>query len=312
MTSQADTAGVRFMAVAAFFFSLMSLQVKLVGGSLPNQEIVLIRSLLVLLLSWAALRRSGVKLRGPSRHWLLILRGLTGFGSLTCFYYAVTHLPLAEATVIHFTNPVLTALLAGLILGEALSRSVLAGTAAGLTGVVLMARPALLLGGWAEGLDPVTTAVAVCGAFLSAASHVCVRALARTEHHLFVVFYFPLVSVPAAAVTAIPQWVWPTTGEWLLLLGIGAATQLGQVFMTKGYYRETAGRASSIAYLQLVFATLWGVLAFGDVPGVATWVGGLLIVLGSLTVVRYRPRQEGALPAGQIRETSDLKTGDAE
>ncbi len=282
------------MALAAFFFSLMSLQVKLVGDGLPNQQIVLVRSLITLVLSLAGVWRAGVSPWGRARG-VLILRGLAGFGALTCFFYSVTHLPLAEATVIQFTNPVLTALLAAVFLRETADRTVVLGTAASLAGVVLIARPGFLFGTWTAGLDPFTTAVALGGALLTAAAYVCVRGLARSEHPSVVILYFPLVSVPASAVFGVPEWVWPDARQWLLLAGIGASTQLGQIFLTHGLYRESAGRATSISYLQLVFATLWGLLVFSEVPPWATGVGALLIVAGSLLVAGYRPRQAGAV-----------------
>ncbi len=286
-------AGLASMALAAFFFSLMSLQVKLVGTRLPNQEIVLVRSLLTLVLTLAALWRAGVSPWGRARG-LLILRGLTGFGALSCFFYSVTHLPLAEATVIQFTNPVLTALLASLFLRELLDRTVLLGTITSLTGVLLIARPAIAFGAWSSEVDTGTAVIALCGALLTAAAYVCVRGLARTDHPLVVILYFPLVSVPAAAVWGVPGWVWPTPWEWVLLAGMGIATQLGQIFLTRGLYRESAGRATSISYLQLVFATLWGLFFFAEVPAPATWLGAALIVGGSLLAARYPSRQPGA------------------
>ena len=92
--------GVRYMAASAFAFSLMSLCVKVVSARLPSQEIVLARAAISLVLSGGLLRRAG---RSPwgRRRGMLVLRGVLGFGGLSCFYYAITHLPLGHVTVLH-------------------------------------------------------------------------------------------------------------------------------------------------------------------------------------------------------------------
>ena len=86
------------MLAAAFFFSLMSLQVKLAGQRLHSSEIVFVRSLLSLVFTYVLLKRARVPLWGH-RKGPLVLRGLFGFIALSCFFFALTRLPLADATV---------------------------------------------------------------------------------------------------------------------------------------------------------------------------------------------------------------------
>ncbi len=275
------------MALAAFFFSVMSLFVKLAGSRVPTQEMLLVRSGMTLLFTWVALWRAGVSPWGQNRR-LLLFRGVTGFAALSCFFFSIVHLPLAEATVIQFTYPVFTALLASLFLGEALDRRVMTGIGGSLAGVALIARPAFLFRGWPSEVSPWVAAVALVGALLTAGAYVSVRRLGRSEHPLVAIFYFPLVSLPAAAVTAIPNWIWPSWQEWLYLLGASCATQAAQVFLTQGLFREAAGRAASIAYLQVAFAALWGALVFSEVPGAGTLAGGSLILASCLLVARLK------------------------
>ncbi len=108
--------GLQAMALSAFFFSLMAALAKMAGEQVPLFEIVLARSVVVTLLAGFALRRSRTPLRG-GEPGILVLRGFLGFAALSCFYFAVVRLPLADAMVIHFTNPVFTALIAAVILG---------------------------------------------------------------------------------------------------------------------------------------------------------------------------------------------------
>jgi drug/metabolite transporter (DMT)-like permease len=103
--------GVLYMAASAFSFSVMALLVKLASPRLPTGEIVFARAIVTLVLSYAMVRRAGLRLWGNA--WQrLVFRGLLGFGGLTGYYLALAHLPLADATTIQNATPVLTALLA--------------------------------------------------------------------------------------------------------------------------------------------------------------------------------------------------------
>lgn len=277
--------GLHFMVATAFCFSLMSLIVKLLGTRLPTAEIVFVRSAVTLLISFAMLRAAGVRARG-NRRSLLILRGLAGFGALFCFFFAVTRLPLADITVIHFTNPVFTALLAAVFLKESVGRRELSGLALCLAGVAFVAQPAVLFGQGARNLDPTAVSVALAAAFLSAVAYTTVRKLRESDDPLVIVFYFPLVATPAAVPFMIGHAVWPTPFEWLLLVGVGVVTQVGQIFLTKGLHREKAGRAMSMSYVQVVFAASWGFLFFRETPNSLTILGAAFILGGMLVVSR--------------------------
>lgn len=276
--------GLRYMAAGAFFFSVMSALVKVAGARLPTMEVVLARSLLVLVISYVSLRVSGVSPWGRRRR-LLLVRGGLGFVALSSFYYGVIHLPLADATVIQYTNPVFTALLAVIVLGEGLRKREVALTLASLGGVILMVRPAFLFGG-APGLPPLAATVALAGAVFSAAAYVTVRELGRSEEPLVVVFWFALVSSVGALPPVAADFVRPVGWEWLVLLGIGVSTHLGQLFLTMGLREERAGRAMAVAYLQIVFAAGLGVLFFAEIPDEWTVAGAAIIVVATWLVAR--------------------------
>jgi len=90
-----------------------------------------------------------------------------------------------------------------------------------------------------------------------------------------------LVSLPASLPATVASGVWPRGWDWLVLLGVGVFAQIGQVCLTRGLALEPAGRAMAISYVQIAFATLWGVLFFGEIPGVATLLGSLLVICGA-------------------------------
>lgn len=271
------------MAQSALWFAVMSLLVKIASRTMPTMQIVFGRGCFTLALSALVLCRVRINPFASARRRLLLTRGLVGSCALVCFYAAVVHLPLAEATVIHQTAPLFTAVFAAIWLHEKLEARVLLGIVFCMGGVMMIARPE-----WLFGEHPALPAfpwqfafVALLGSLLSAVAYVTVRRLGRTENPLVVVFYFPLVTVPMTAAFAIPQWIWPDWQGWLLLLGIGLSTQIAQVALTKGLAREPAGRATTVGYLQVAFATLFGAVMFGAWPD-AWSIGGMVLILGSL------------------------------
>lgn len=275
------------MAIGAFWFSIMSLLVKVAGRRLPSMEVVFFRGLITLIISWVALRHAGVAPFGTQRK-LLLARGILGTIALSCFYFSIIHLPLAEATVIQYTNPVFATLLAAWWLRERAGRAEVFALAASLVGVVCIARPSALFGSAITDINPAYVMIALLGAMCSGAAYVLVRRMGVRENRLVVVFYLPLLTVPMALPFALMDWTWPRGWEWLALLGIGATTQLAQVNMTRGLQLESSARATTVGYLQIVFATVWGAVLLSEVPDLWSVVGGVVIVAGSILLVWAR------------------------
>jgi drug/metabolite transporter (DMT)-like permease len=271
--------GVLYMAASAFGFSAMGLLVKVASRRLPTGEIVFARALVTLALSYAMVRRRGLSPWGE-RSRPLVVRGLLGFGGLTAYYVAIARLPLADATALQNSTPLLTAVLAWWMLDEPIGWPTAGALACGAAGVLLIMRPS------GEGLDSVGVAVALAGVVCSSIAYVTVRKLARTEHPLVIVFYFPLIATPLALPWMIASFVPPRPVDWLLLLAIGATTQIGQVCLTMGLALERAGRATTVGYLQVAFAMGWQLAVFGEAPTAWTLGGAGLIFGGTILVAQ--------------------------
>jgi drug/metabolite transporter (DMT)-like permease len=272
------------LLAAVFFFSLMSVQVKLAGRTLPVEMLVLARGVVTLVLSYGWIRARNINPFGNDTK-LLLLRGLLGLGGLSCFFYAVTALPLAEVTVIHYLNPIVATLLAAVWLGERVDRRLVIAIALSLVGTLCVTRPATLWGSVNE-LSRTGVVAAFGGALFSGCAYATVRRLSKTDSPHVIVFYLPLLAVPATLPFAIHAWVWPDLVGWLLLLGIGVSTQLAQVLFTKGLIHIPAGRGTTVGYVQIVYAAGWGYLLFGEAPKLWTVVGAALIVGGTSTLLR--------------------------
>lgn len=283
------TPGMRYMAAGAFFFSVMSLLVKHAGKDLPSQELVLARSIVTAVLSGWAVYHARVSPWGTQRG-MLVFRGVAGFLALSCFYYTLTSLPIADATVIQYTNPVYAGLLAVPLLGEKLRRREVLSVLASIVGVLLVTQPSFLFGGSPHALPVTAVMIGLAGAMCSAAAYITVRKLGATEHPAVIVGYFSLVSIIGSIPLALPHWIWPTPMQWLVVLAIGVSTQLGQIAITHGLRLERAGTATATAYLQIVFAALWGVLFFAEIPDLGTIIGSVVIIVSTLALAsRRRP-----------------------
>jgi drug/metabolite transporter (DMT)-like permease len=166
--------GMRYMILSAFGFSLMAVCVKLASEQgMPVLEIVAARALVSLVLSYIDVRRKGINLLGHKKH-LLLSRGTVGALALMCVYYAITRLPLAEATVLQYLHPMFTAVLALIFLKERIQLSTMVCVVCSFIGLLLVARPEIFFGVDKSDFSLLAIGAAVLGAFGSAVAYVLV------------------------------------------------------------------------------------------------------------------------------------------
>jgi len=276
------TPGMRFMLLGTFLFSIGSLLIKMAGEHIPTMEILFVRGIVGIFFCWFIVRRAGVGMLG-TRRLMLAMRGLIGFTALFAEFYAIVHLPLADAIAILFSHPVVVAILAWVVLGEKLgTRSVMA-VMASIVGVIVVCRPSFIFGVGESTLDPLALTVALVGVGFISVAILTVRSLAKTEHPAVVMFYPPLI-ISLSAPLFSSGWVLPTGPEWLMLLGVALFMNAGQYYMTRGYAIESAARVSAVTCLEIVFAAIWGLSFLGEIPDQWTIAGGLLIVSGTLAL----------------------------
>ena len=126
-----------------------------------------------LIISYIDVKRKGISVWGNNKP-LLFVRGAVGTAALMCVYYAVTTLPLAEATILQYVHPVFTALLGVLFLKERVQKSTMICIAFCLAGLLVMVQPSMNSGASSE-LPLFSIMVALCGAFGSSIAYVIVR-----------------------------------------------------------------------------------------------------------------------------------------
>lgn len=282
------------MLLAAVTFSAMGATVKFVGARLDSFEIAFFRCLFGFIVILPALAMAGppaIATRRLGRH---VVRAGLGVAAMSCGFYAVVHMPLADASALSFTNPLFVTVLAVMLLGESMQPARWLAVALGLAGVVVMVRPG------AEGFDS-TALVALLGALLVALVKVLVKQLSVTERPLTILFYFGLVSTALALVPALLVWKTPTMTELALLAAIGGLGATAQNFTIRAFAAGEATAVAPIDYTRLIFATAFGWLIFGDLPGPWTLVGAGVIVVSTVVIGRAERR---AAPAYAVALTA--------
>jgi drug/metabolite transporter (DMT)-like permease len=280
--------GARYMLFSALGFALMGACVKLAHlEGIPILEIIAARAVVSVFLSYADIKRKKIPMWG-TRKGLLLSRGLAGTFALVCVYYALVNIPYAEATMLQYLNPMFTAILAIIFLGERVQRSTLACIILSFIGLLIIVRPDFLFGQISADYSLLAIVAAIFGAFGSGVAYVLVRKLSVTEDPSVIIIYFPLVALPLSIILLGNDFVMPQGMTWIWLLLVGIFTQVGQIGLTKAMQTETASNATSFAYTQVVFAVLLGWLIFSELPSVWTFIGGGLIILGAFVNIAYR------------------------
>ena len=277
------------MLLSAFSFAVMGALVKLAGSlSIPILQIIFVRAVISVALCLFEIRRAHVHPLGHDRA-LLLARGTVGFLALMAVFYAFIHLPYAQATMLQYLHPVFTTVLAFWFLSERPTAATLICIALSLLGLGCMVTPYLQSGTLPDAYLMALLA-GLGGAFGSGVAYTLVRKLATSEHPSVIVLYFPMVCLPATLILGARDFIWLDSTGWLVLLGVGVFTQLGQVSLTRAMRVDSASRATSLSYLQIVFAAALGWLFFSEVPRNSTLLGATLILSGALITARMQPK----------------------
>lgn len=272
---------VRYMVLSALGFALMGACVKEVSTyGIPVLEIVAARAIVSLVLSYLVVQRKNISIWGNNKG-LLVARGVAGTVALMTLYYAVTTLPLAEATILQYLHPVFTAIFALIFLKEAVQRSTLLCIGFCITGLIIMVKPSLFVASTVE-LPMLSVAAAVFGALVSGIAYTLVKRLSKCEDSSVIIFYFPLIALPISVVMLGNDFVMPTLYGFVLLLFVGIFTQLGQIGLTKAMQSASASKATAYSYVQVIFSIALGWAYFSEVPSIWTWIGGGLILIGAM------------------------------
>lgn len=264
--------GVFCIVLAAFFYSLMSLFVRM-SGDLPVYQKSFFRNLVAAFVAFILLAKSGnFKIQKGSLPALLG-RSIAGTVGIVCNFYAIDHMNISDASILNKLAPFFSVLFSIFILKEKASWKewLLVGVA--FSGAVIIARPSF-------GLEQSFPAiVGVVGGLGAGLAYTFVRYLGkRGERKSMIVFFFSMFSCLAMLPMVIFDYQ-PMTGMqvlWLLLAG-GAASG-AQFSVTAAYSYAPAKDISVYDYSQVLFAAVWGALFLSQFPDWWSLVGYAVII----------------------------------
>ncbi|MBK8492991.1 MAG: DMT family transporter [Saprospirales bacterium] len=249
------TFGIRYMLLAVTSFSVMNLCVKMLPG-IPPMEMVFFRCLVSFLICAYILTRAKHSWLG-NRYLLLIARGASGTLALYFFFVALQNLPLATAVTISYLSPVFSTLFAAIFLKEKVRPIQWVYFGVSLLGVIL-------LKGWDPRVTTFYFVVGLLSAVFSGVAYTLVRTLKETEHPIVIVMHFQIVGMLAGAVFSAAHFQVPHHWEWLGLLAVGLLTQAGQVNLTKALQLERVGIATSLNFVGVIYAAIFGWVLFSE------------------------------------------------
>ena len=216
-----------------------------------------------------------------NKHRLHILRSILGIFAMGLNFWAMTLLPLADATTISFTVPIFATLFAALILREQVGIRRWSAILIGFVGVLIVVQPGGTL------IPAFGAAVALTGALVTAAVTLVIRMLGRTETSIVTIFWFSVYTLPALTICAFIYGGGHDAKTWGFLLGIGIFGALGQLGVTQSLRYAPVSTIVPMDYSALIWATIFGIAIFGQYPGLSIWLGAPIII-GSGLFIAWR------------------------
>lgn len=277
--SKLKISGVQSMLLAGIFFAMMNVSVKFVPH-IPAVEIIVFRSIFSLVFSFVVLKQLKVPVFGNDKLGLII-RGVVGSISLILFFYTLQRIPLASAVTIQYLSPIFTTILGVFILKEHVRPIQYIFFAMAFVGAVVIQ-------GLDARVDSFSVVLGLISALASGVAYIMIRKLKNSEHPLVIIFYFPLVTLPVALLITYFDWVTPIGWDWLILLWIGICTQFAQYFMTIAYQTGNVSKVSSLSYMGVLYALIFGFFLFGETFDLMSYLGMGLVVIGILLNLRVK------------------------
>ncbi len=272
--------GIGWMVLTGLSFVLFTGIIRYLGSSLPAVEAAFIRYFIgLIMLAPIIIRAFRIRLTGKLLAGFAF-RGLAHGVAVILWFYAMARIPIAEVTAIGYTSTIFITLGAALFLGEKLRFRRIMGVLAGLLGAAIILRP-----GFQE--ISVGQLAQMTAAPLFAASYLAAKRLtAYAEPNVIVAMltvFCTIVLLPGA----IMQWQTPTLSEVLWLGLVAIIATFGHYTFTRALQAAPISVTQPITFLQLVWATILGIVVFGEPLDIYVMLGGAMIV-GAATYISHR------------------------
>jgi drug/metabolite transporter (DMT)-like permease len=276
---------------AMFCFALVDALAKSVSLKYPANEVTFFRMIFGLIPALA------MCLQGkPLTHRLRNLdfraqtvRAMALLGALGFFFAGLPYVPLSEAVAIAYAETLFVIVLAPVILKEALQRRDAAAAATGFIGVLMVVRPG---GGQTHWIGPLMLLIS---AIFGALSIVQIKRIRTTDDSAVTVLYFTMIGAFVSGLSLFFAWRMPTLDVIAVMALLGILAGAGQLLMTMAFRQADASALAPYNYTSIVWATVFGYVAWGETVGVVSLLGIALIVVSSVSVAIRRKQADGPI-----------------
>ena len=273
--------GAFFIVASEFSFALSAAIIKFASTSLPSESIVFFRNLFGLLfLLPLILQGGGFNILKTERLHLHLLRAGFGMAAMYCFFYSLAYIPLGDSVLIKSTIPLIIPFMSAIWLQEKITPQIIMAGAIGFLGVFLILKP--------DGNTNWASLIALASSFFAAIAFVTVRKLSATEPPLRVVSYFAIFGLTISSVPMLLNWQSPNIQQYIMLLGVGLTTTIGQLFLTRGYQNAPAASVGIFTYTSVPFGTFLGWLIWQEILDISSLFGAALIIIAGIIVLRTK------------------------
>ena len=268
------------MLFSTVLFGLMAVVIRLASETQHPFEIAFFRNLFGLLFTLPLLFKHGMGLLKTSKLPLYLLRCAIGTVGMLAGFWAIVHLPLAQAVAISYSTPLFVTIGAVWVLGETVRVRRWAAVLIGFIGVIILLRP---------DADTFTGAslVALLAAVMSASVAISIKFLTRTESPDAIVVFTTALWVPMSLVPALLFWQTPSGITWLWLVLAGFFGTVAHMCWTRALQLGDASILTPISFMQVLVVGVFGWWLFDESVDHYTLIGAL-IIFGSNLYLAHR------------------------
>ena len=270
--------GMLWAMTSGVLFVLLNTQLRVLTLQLHPLQVQFLRYLLAIVVMLPLVARAGVAAYIPKLVGSQFTRGAVHALGLMLWFAALAKIPMAQTTAMSFTQPMFVMLGAYLFFREAMRWERWAAASISFAGVLIIAGPSL------AGNGGVYTLLMLASSPVFAVSYLMTKALTRHERTEVIVLWQAI----SVSVFSLPLawWFWqaPSVLQWLQFLGAGVLGVLGHYCLTRAFSATDISASQSVKFLDLVWASAMGWLAFGEIPGRYTAIGGAMICTATVWV----------------------------
>jgi S-adenosylmethionine uptake transporter len=274
----AHTIGALWFILSLLSSSINDIISRYTGLYMPTIEVAFFRFLFTVLTLLPFIIYNGLSSIKSEKPLVHIARGVLLYFGITAWTHGLSLVPVVTATVISFTVPLFTLILALLFLNEKVTWQRWLATILGFLGIIIILRPD------AGSFNPYVL-VFLISSLGFAGIDILNKKYVLQETMLGMLFYSALVTTILSAPGVAYVWVWPSLSDLLLLFILGASANLILFFLLKAFAIEDATALAPYRYLELLISTILGFILLKEIPGIHTFYGAIIIIPTSLFIV---------------------------